>query len=48
MDMTQERAERKTLAMIAHDGKKDDMVAFATYNRKKLKNYDLIISENAL
>jgi hypothetical protein len=32
MDVTQEPAERKTLAMIAHDGKKADMVAFATYN----------------
>ncbi len=42
MDMTQETAERKTLAMIAHDGKKADMVAFATYNREKLKNYHLI------
>ncbi|HID61240.1 MAG TPA: methylglyoxal synthase [Anaerolineae bacterium] len=38
----QETAERKTLAMIAHDGKKADMVAFATYNREKLKNYNLI------
>ena len=28
--------------MIAHDGKKADMVAFATYNREKLKNYNLI------
>jgi methylglyoxal synthase len=42
MDVTQETAERKTLAMIAHDGKKADMVAFATYNREKLKNYNLI------
>jgi methylglyoxal synthase len=42
MDMTQETAKRKTLAMIAHDGKKADMVAFATYNREKLRNYNLI------
>ena len=42
MDELQETAERKTLAMIAHDGKKADMVAFATYNREKLKNYNLI------
>jgi methylglyoxal synthase len=42
MHVTQETAKRKTLAMIAHDGKKADMVAFATYNREKLKDYDLI------
>ncbi len=42
MDELQETAERKTLAMIAHDGKKADMVAFATYNREKLKDYNLI------
>ena len=42
MDELQETAERKTLAMIAHDGKKADMVAFATYNREKLKSYNLI------
>ncbi len=32
----------KTIAMIAHDGKKADMVAFATFNREKLKSYHLI------
>jgi methylglyoxal synthase len=32
----------KTIAMIAHDGKKADMVAFATFNREKLKDYHLI------
>lgn len=42
MDVTQETAKKKTLAMIAHDGKKADMVAFATYNREKLRNYNLI------
>ncbi len=42
MDELQETAEKKTLAMIAHDGKKADMVAFATYNREKLKNYNLV------
>ena len=30
------------LALIAHDGKKADMVAFATYNRQKLSNYYLL------
>jgi methylglyoxal synthase len=33
---------RKVLALIAHDGKKADMVAFATFNRDKLGEYDLI------
>ena len=32
----------KTIALIAHDGKKADMVAFATFNREKLKNYHLL------
>ena len=32
----------KTIALIAHDGKKADMVAFATYNREKLAGYHLI------
>lgn len=33
---------RKTLALIAHDGKKADMVAFATFNRERLAHYHLI------
>jgi methylglyoxal synthase len=33
---------RKVLALIAHDGKKADMLAFATYNREKLAGYHLI------
>ena len=33
---------RKVRALIAHDGKKADMVAFATYNREKLSAYHLI------
>ena len=32
----------KTIALIAHDGKKVDMVAFATFNREKLKGFTLI------
>jgi len=32
----------KIIALIAHDGKKADMVAFATYNREKLAGYHLI------
>jgi len=32
----------KTIALIAHDGKKADMVAFATCNREKLAGYHLL------
>jgi len=32
----------KVLALIAHDGKKADMVAFATFNREKLARYRLV------
>lgn len=31
-----------TVALVAHDGKKADMVAFATFNRDKLGSFDLI------
>jgi len=34
--------KRKVLALVAHDGKKADMVAFATFNREKLASYHLI------
>lgn len=34
--------KRKVLALIAHDGKKADMVAFAMFNRDKLGSFDLI------
>lgn len=37
--------ERKTLALIAHDGKKADMVAFALEYREVLKRYDLIATQ---
>jgi methylglyoxal synthase len=33
---------RKVLALIAHDGKKADMVAFAMFNREKLGNYHIV------
>ena len=33
---------RKVLALIAHDGKKADMVAFATFNREKLASYHIM------
>ena len=32
----------RVLALIAHDGKKADIVAFATYNRDKLAEYRII------
>ncbi|HJW84158.1 MAG TPA: methylglyoxal synthase [Anaerolineae bacterium] len=35
-----------TIAMIAHDGKKADMVAFATYNREKLQQFRLLATES--
>lgn len=35
-------SERKTLALIAHDGKKPDMVAFALDHRETLKEFDLV------
>jgi methylglyoxal synthase len=31
-----------TIALIAHDGKKADMVAFATFNRERLSGYRLV------
>lgn len=34
--------ERKTLALIAHDGKKADMVAFALAHKNVLERYDLV------
>jgi methylglyoxal synthase len=33
---------RKTLALISHDGKKADMVAFAMEHKDVLKRYDLV------
>ena len=32
----------KSLALIAHDGKKADLVAFATYNRAALAEFPLV------
>ncbi len=32
----------KTIALIAHDGKKADMVAFATFNRETLRRFRLV------
>lgn len=33
---------RPRVAIIAHDGKKADLVAFATYNRERLSSCDLL------
>jgi len=37
-----EKQAQITLAIIAHDGKKADMVAWATFNRGTLSRYNLI------
>jgi len=34
--------DRKTLALIAHDGKKADMVTFALANKEVLARYELV------
>lgn len=36
------RIPRDKLAIIAHDGKKADLVAWATYNRERLSEFDLV------
>ncbi len=40
--MSEVSETERTIALIAHDGKKADMVAFATFNREKLHNFHLI------
>ena len=40
--MTDDNKERKTLALISHDGKKADMVAFVMENKDVLSRYDLV------
>ena len=35
----------KTFALIAHDGKKADMVAWATFNRERLAQYRLVATK---
>jgi methylglyoxal synthase len=37
-----ERGHRPRLAIIAHDGKKADLVAFATFNRDRLQQCELV------
>ncbi len=36
----------KTVALISHDGKKADMVAFATYNREMLRQFSLVATSS--
>ena len=36
------RNNQKVVALIAHDGKKADMVAFTTYNRAKLSDFHIV------
>lgn len=38
-------AQKNKIALIAHDGRKADMVAFATYNRDRLATFDLVATE---
>jgi hypothetical protein len=40
--MLNPRRDRARLAIIAHDGKKADLVAFATFNRDRLAEYELV------
>lgn len=35
-------SKRPTLAIIAHDGRKADLVAWATFNRGRLSEFDLV------
>ena len=33
--------EKKTIALVAHDSRKQDMVEWANYNKEKLSNFNL-------
>jgi methylglyoxal synthase len=37
--------QKTKIALIAHDGRKADMVAFATYNRDRLSTFELVATE---
>ena len=39
------KAARKTLALISHDGKKADMVAFVMDHRQRLLDFDLVATQ---
>lgn len=34
--------EKKTIALVAHDSRKQDMVEWANYNKEKLSNFNLV------
>lgn len=34
--------EKKTIALVAHDSRKQDMVEWANYNKEKLSNFNLL------
>lgn len=36
---------KKTLALISHDGKKADMVAFVMDHKKRLRDFDLVATQ---
>jgi methylglyoxal synthase len=40
------KSPRRRLALIAHDGKKAEMVAFATFNREALSRFELVATES--
>lgn len=40
--MTEPKKQKQILALIAHDGKKADMVAFAIDNKKLLSEYEIL------
>jgi methylglyoxal synthase len=42
MDDREQMMPAPTIAIIAHDGRKADLVAFATYNRQALERYHLV------
>jgi methylglyoxal synthase len=39
-------SKRRRLAIIAHDGKKVDLIAFATYNRDRLGQFQLVATSS--
>ena len=42
MDQTRKLAERKRIALVAHDNKKADLIEWAIYNRRALMQHELI------
>lgn len=36
------KVEKKTIALVAHDSRKQDMVEWANYNKEKLSNFNLV------